>query len=102
MRTRTKRVSVRLTEKEWSRLNNDCAVAGTTREDYLRDLINHNKIIVRNPEEYRRLSAQITAVERNINQIARAANSTGRVEADHARRAQEMMEEVRDAFQLYL
>ena len=102
MRTRTKRVSVRLTEKERNRLNRDCRTAGMSREDYLRALIDHAVIVVRSPEDYRRLSAQITAIERNINQIAHVANSTGRVEKAYVRQAQEMIEEVRNVFQMYL
>ena len=99
MRTRKKVIVVHLDEREYQELNQVCAVAQMSREEYLRQLMETAVIHVRDPEAYRKLSRQLTGIERNINQIAHVANATGRVEADMILDVLEQMVEVRDMFQ---
>lgn len=99
MRIRNKVVVVHLDEREYRKLNEDCHKAHMSREEYLRERIENRVIHVRDPKAYAALSKQITAYERNINQIAHVANSTGRVEAEMIREVQNAMDEIRKLFQ---
>lgn len=99
MKTRTKQLTVRFTPVEYAALKKKATEANTKMEPLVRDLIAGCKITVRDEESYRKLSRQFTGIERNINQIAHAANATGRVEADMILDVLEQMVEVRDMFQ---
>ena len=99
MKTRTKQLTVRFTSAEYAALKKKAAEANTKMEPLVRDLVAGCKITVRDEESYRKLSYQLTGIERNINQIAHVANATGRVEADMILDVLEQMVEVRDMFQ---
>lgn len=99
MRTRNNVVVIHLDDREYQKLNAACHTAHMSREAYLRELIENGVIYVRDPKEYATLSKQITAYERNINQIAHVANLTGRVEAEMIRVVQTSVAEIRKWFQ---
>lgn len=99
MQTRTKQLTVRFTPDEYAALKKKAEEANTKMEPLVRDLIAGCKITVRDESLYRKLSHQLTGIERNINQIAHVANATGRVEADMILDVLAQMEEIRDMFQ---
>lgn len=99
MRIRNKQLTVRFTPDEYAALQKKAAKVHLKMEPFVRALVAEGEIIVRDPEAYRSLSKQITAIERNINQIAHAANVTGRAEAGMIRETQRDMVEIRRLFQ---
>lgn len=81
MRKRQYRVRVWLDEKEYAQFIRNVARSGLSRETYLRMLITGYVIKECPPLEYQELIRQLSAIGRNINQIAAEANAIRRIEA---------------------
>ena len=74
---RSKKISIRLSEKEYAHLKEQADLAGLKIEPFLRNLISGVKMKPRPKEEWAELIRQISAVGNNINQIAHHANIHG-------------------------
>lgn len=74
---RSKKISIRLSEKEYLHLKEQADLAGLKIEPFLRNLISGVKMKPRPQEEWAELIRQISAVGNNINQIAHRANIHG-------------------------
>lgn len=74
---RSKKISIRLSEKEYAHLKEQAGLAGLKIEPFLRNLISGVKMKPRPQEEWAELIRQISAVGNNINQIAHRANIHG-------------------------
>ena len=67
---RTKEVKVRLTEGELARLNDNVALTGLSREQYLRLLITHKTPAALPPADYRLLLRQMRWMETQLKELA--------------------------------
>ena len=67
---RTKEVKVRLTEGELARLNDNVALTGLSREQYLRLLIIHKTPTALPPADYRLLLRQMQWMETQLKELA--------------------------------
>ena len=74
---RSKKISIRLSEKEYAHLKEQADLASLKIEPFLRNLISGVKMKPRPQEEWAELIRQISAVGNNINQIAHRANIHG-------------------------
>ena len=74
---RSKKISIRLSEKEYLYLKEQADLAGLKIEPFLRNLISGVKMKPRPKEEWAELIRQVSAVGNNINQIAHRANIHG-------------------------
>ena len=74
---RSKKISIRLSEKEYAHLKEQAGLAGLKIEPFLRNLISGVKMKPRPQEEWAELIRQMSAVGNNINQIAHRANIHG-------------------------
>lgn len=67
---RTKEVKVRLTQGELARLNDNVALTGLSREQYLRLLITHKAPAALPPADYRLLLRQMQWMETQLRELA--------------------------------
>ena len=74
---RSKKISIRLSEKEYAHLKEQADFVGLKIEPFLRNLISGVKMKPRPQEEWAELIHQVSAVGNNINQIAHRANIHG-------------------------
>jgi len=79
MRTRNKPVSTWLSEKEYSHLTKQAYNAGLKIDPFIRSLIMDSQIKPRPPDEYGKIIRELSAIGNNVNQIARVANSLGKI-----------------------
>ena len=100
MRTRNRRFSLWLNEKEFNHLTKQAQIAGIKKEPFIRKLIMNTEIRPRPPDEYLRLIREINAIGNNVNQIAHIANAERAISNDKINYAvslvDEIMEKVRD------
>ena len=94
MKHRTKRLSVRLTVREKEYLEKQAGAAGLGLEPYVRALIAGHEVKEHPPEAWAELVRQLSAIGNNINQIARIANSTGKIDADKINNLIEMQSDI--------
>ena len=73
-RTRTRHVSVWLTDAELAHLRKQAAAAGLGIDPFLRSLILGVQLRPRPPDTYAALLRELSAVGNNINQIAHTVN----------------------------
>lgn len=73
-KTRTREVKFRLTEKELERLNNNVAMTGLSREQYLRVLVSRKIPMALPPADYRVLIRQMIWVEEELRKIREGSN----------------------------
>lgn len=74
---RSKKISIRLSEKEYAHLKEQADLAGLKIEPFLRNLISGVKMKPRPKEEWAELIRQVSSVGNNINQITHRANIHG-------------------------
>lgn len=79
MRKRPIAVLFRLNEQEHQHLKEQAALAGCATEQYIRRLITGADIKPRPPGELADILRQLSGIGNNINQIAKIANTYGRV-----------------------
>jgi hypothetical protein len=76
---RNKAVLIRLTETEKEYLKKQAAITGFKIEPFVRSLIMNSKLRPRPPDEYGKIIRELSAIGNNVNQIARVANSLGKI-----------------------
>jgi hypothetical protein len=79
LQNRTKKVTFRVTPSEKEHLKIESGKAGLPVEPFLRRLVLGVDLQPRPPAELTEILRQLTAIGNNINQIARVANSAGKV-----------------------
>lgn len=94
MRKRAYSFLLRLNAAEMQHLDKLCSVAGMPREPMIRNLIMGRNIQARPPDSYRELSRQIAALGNNLNQIARAVNTSGKATDEQLAEVKYIMQEV--------
>lgn len=73
--TKKYEICLRLNEAERKKLEQDTALSGLSKTDYLRSLIMGTEIKPRRPAELKELYLAVNRIGVNINQIARKANA---------------------------
>lgn len=79
MRKRPIAVLFRLNEQEHKHLNEQAALSGQSKEQFLRSLVAGTEIKPKPPGEMAEILRQLSAIGNNINQIAKIANTYERV-----------------------
>ena len=80
MRTRNNRVAVRLSDAEYTKLENAVARAGISREAFLRHLIGGYSPREKPPPDYYSMMEELRHIGNNLNQIARAVHTFGTID----------------------
>ena len=73
--TKKYEICLRLNESERKKLEQDTALSGLSKSDYLRSLIINTEIKPRRPLELKELYLAVNRIGVNVNQIARKANA---------------------------
>ena len=94
LRTRNRRFSLWLNDKEFNHLEKQAEIAGLKKEPFIRKLIMGKEIRPRPPDEYVKLLREINAVGNNINQIAHIANAERHISADKIEEVLKMQDEI--------
>lgn len=79
MRTRNKRFSLWLNEREFAHLTKQAEASGLNKEAFIRKLIMNTEIRPRPPDNIAQLIREINYIGNNINQIARKVNAENKV-----------------------
>mgnify|MGYP000196427661 CR=1 FL=1 len=79
---RTKKITVRLTDKEYAKLREMSETSGLKMEPVIRKLLVGYEIRPRPNATYIKLIKELSAVGNNLNQIAHLANATGKITED--------------------
>ena len=93
---RTKKITVRLTEKEYSILREMSATSGLKMEPVIRQMLNGYEIRPRPNATYIKLINELSAVGNNLNQIAHLANATGKVTESQLKETHRLLEKIWD------
>ena len=100
MRSRNRHISVWLNDSEYQQLRELCVSTGLSASNLLRKFISGTEIKPKPPNIYAALLRELSAIGRNINQIAYRANAEKHIsEADiheAARLAREAWRKVKD------
>ncbi|MBD5093166.1 MAG: hypothetical protein HDT26_02530 [Subdoligranulum sp.] len=94
MLKRQKQISLRLTEQEYALLCKKAKAAYLKREPYVRHILDECQIVVRRPDEYLQLAADISVVGKRINEIAHTVNSNWYVTEAQMNELQMLLEEI--------
>ena len=94
MLKRQKQISIRLTDREYAQLCKKAKAAYLKREPYIRRILDECKVVVRRPDEYLQLAADISVVGKRINEITHTANSNGYVTEAQMNELQMLLEEI--------
>lgn len=70
-----KKLTLRLSEKQYRHLKKNAKAAGMKMEPYMRDLIMGYEVKPHPPEAYKEFLRELSAIGNNINQIAHVANA---------------------------
>jgi hypothetical protein len=81
MLKRNRKVTFRLTDKEFDRLHGRAHRARLSQEAYLRQLINGYVPKDAPPPDYYQMMRELAAIGNNLNQLTRAVNATGSINA---------------------
>ena len=87
MREISKRLTLRLTAREYAHLQRLVQTSGMKMEPLVRQLILGVELRPRPPDEYAALLRELSAIGNNVNQIAYWANSRGGIPADEIKEA---------------
>lgn len=66
---KTKEIKVRLTQKEFERLNELVTATGLSREQFVRELLSGAKVKEKPPAEYGEILRELRRIGSNINQL---------------------------------
>lgn len=77
MRTRSRHVSVWLTDQELQHLKTQAEISGLGIDPFIRQLIMGVNLRPRPPDTYAALLRELSAIGNNINQLAHHANARG-------------------------
>lgn len=78
--SRTKKLSLRLSEKEYKRITRRAKSCGLTKSAYVRQLIIGYKPKESPPADYFAMTRELKEIGNNMNQIAFMANATGLID----------------------
>lgn len=82
MRTRSRHVSVWLTDQEHQHLKTQAEISGLGIDPFIRQLIMGVNLRPRPPDTYAALLRELSAIGNNINQLAHHANARGEAARD--------------------
>ena len=91
---RTKKITVRLTDKEYAKLREMSETSGLKMEPVIRKLLVGYEIRPRPNATYIKLIKELSAVGNNLNQIAKRMNATGNVYKADVNEVKELMKQV--------
>ena len=102
-RTRNEQLIVRVTPEERMLIQKKMHQFGTNNfSRYARKMLIDGYVIHLDLSDFQRLSNEVNAIGININQIAKTANTTGKVYESDITRAKEMVEEIWQLLKSYL
>lgn len=96
MESRTHRITIRLTDKEWNELNSKVAKTNMKLSAYCRSVISGAEIKETPPADFPYLIREVRRVGTNVNQLAKIANTTG----ENVSELNQLYSEVRDVIDL--
>lgn len=103
MRKRNIRIQVRLNDIEYAKLLDDTAKSNENISDYIRKLIMGKEIKEKPDHDFLKILNELSKIGVNINQIARNANTNGRVDkASYEQEAKVLFEMVKNLKIKYL
>lgn len=88
MSDQKRKLSVRVNEFEYAHLKRQAQITGLKIEPFIRSLIMHSQLRPHPPDEYANILRELSAIGNNVNQIARVANSLGRINDDELQKIQ--------------
>ena len=91
---RTKKITVRLTDKEYAKLREMSETSGLKMEPVIRKLLVGYEIRPRPNATYIKLIKELSAIGNNLNQIAKRMNATGNVYKADVNEVKELMKQV--------
>ena len=91
---RTKKITVRLTDKEYAKLREMSETSGLKMEPVIRKLLVGYEVRPRPNATYIKLIKELSAVGNNLNQIAKRMNATGNVYKADVNEVKELMKQV--------
>lgn len=93
---RTKKITVRLTDKEYAKLREMSETSGLKMEPVIRKLLVGYEIRPRPNATSIKLIKELSAVGNNLNQIAHLANATGKITEDQWKETHQLLEKIWD------
>lgn len=94
-KTRTKKVTFRLTEEEFKTLKEKVSLTHYSCEEYLRIRAIYSKgVLVLPDKEFKEIRRLLLSISNNINQIAYKANAIGHVDAERYAENHKQLENV--------
>ena len=94
---RTKKITVRLTDKEYAKLREMSETSGLKMEPVIRKLLVDYEIRPRPNATYIKLIKELSAVGNNLNQIAHLANATGeKLQRTSGKETHQLLEKIWD------
>ena len=91
---RTKKITVRFTDKEYAKLREMSETSGLKMEPVIRKLLVGYEIRPRPNATYIKLIKELSAIGNNLNQIAKRMNATGNVYKADVNEVKELMKQV--------
>ena len=92
------KLTVRLTAQEHNHLKKQSALCGLKMEPYVKRLIMGKEVHPLPPDSYRQLAKELSAIGKNVNQIARIANSTRSVTLEPLHEIRDQLERLWDVY----
>lgn len=93
---RTKKITVRLTDKEYAKLREMSETSGLKMEPVIRKLLVGYEIRPRPNATCIKLIKELSAIGNNLNQIAHLANATGKITEDQWKETHQLLEKIWD------
>ena len=91
-----KKITVRLTDKEYAKLREMSETSGLKMEPVIRKLLVGYEIRPRPNATYIKLIKELSAVGNNLNQIAHLANATGKITEEQWKETHQLLEKIWD------
>ena len=90
------KVSVKLSDKDFEKLEEDAKAAGVDRSKYIRALVQGaGKVDLKFPLDRANLVRQITGVATNVNQLTKVANGRGDIYFSEIYKCNMLLEEIK-------
>jgi len=91
------KISVKLSDKDFEKLEDDARAAGVDRSKYLRALVQGSgNADIKFPEDRANLIRQVTGVAINVNQIAKVANGRGDIYFSEIYKCRTLLEDIKN------
>lgn len=94
MAEQKRKLSVRVNESEYAHLRRQAQITGLKIEPFIRSLIMNSELRPRPPDEYGKIIRELSAIGNNVNQIARVANSLGKINFDELQKMQVALDNI--------